>query len=59
MSDLNDDELLDALGVEVAPIKASSRTAFEERVIAGFEDIQRFFDEHKRQPVHAVGRDIF
>ena len=59
MSDLNDDELLDALGVEVAPIKASSRTAFEERVIAGFEDIQRFFEEHKRQPVNAVGRDIF
>lgn len=59
MSDLNDDELLDALGVEVAPIKASSRTAFEERVIAGFEDIQRFFEEHKCQPVNAVGRDIF
>lgn len=59
MSDLNDDELLDALGVEVAPIKASSRTAFEERVIAGFEDIQRFFEEHKRQPVNALGRDIF
>lgn len=59
MADLNDDELLDALGVEVAPIKASSRTAFEERVIAGFEDIQRFFEEHKRQPVNAVGRDIF
>jgi len=59
MSDLNDDELLDALGVEVAPIKTSSRTAFEERVIAGFEDIQRFFEEHKRQPVNAVGRDIF
>jgi hypothetical protein len=59
MADLNDDELLDALGVEVAPIKASSRTAFEERVIAGFEDIQRFFEEHKRQPVNTVGRDIF
>ena len=59
MADLNDDELLDALGVEVAPIKASSRTAFEERVIAGFEDITRFFEEHKRQPVNAVGRDIF
>ena len=59
MSDLNDDELLDALGVEVAPLKSSSRTAFEERVIAGFEDIQRFFEEHKRQPVNSVGRDIF
>ena len=59
MSDLNDDELLDALGVEVAPIKAASRSAFEERIIAGFEDIQRFYEEHKRQPVNAEGLDIF
>lgn len=59
MADLNDDELLDALGVEVAPIKVASRSAFEERIIAGFEDIQRFFEEHKRQPVNAEGLDIF
>lgn len=59
MSDLNDDELLDALGVEVAPIKAASRSAFEERIIAGFEDIQRFYEEHKRQPANAEGLDIF
>jgi hypothetical protein len=59
MSELNDDELLDALGVEVAPIKAASRSAFEERIIAGFEDIQRFYEEHKRQPVNAEGLDIF
>lgn len=59
MADLNDDDLLDALGVEVAPIKAASRTPFEERIIAGFEDIQRFFDEHKRLPINAEGRDIF
>jgi hypothetical protein len=59
MADLNDDELLDALGVEVAPIKAASRSAFEERIIAGFEDIQRFYEEHKRPPVNAEGLDIF
>jgi hypothetical protein len=59
MADLDDDELLDALGVEVAPIKAASRSAFEERIIAGFEDIQRFYEEHKRQPVNAEGLDIF
>jgi hypothetical protein len=59
MADLNDDELLDALGVEIAPIKAASRSAFEERIIAGFEDIQRFYEEHKRQPVNADGLDIF
>jgi hypothetical protein len=59
MAELNDDELLDALGVEVAPIKAASRTPFEERIIAGFEDIQRFYEEHKRQPVNSEGLDIF
>lgn len=59
MADLNDDDLLDALGVEVAPIKTASRTPFEERIIAGFEDIQRFFEEHKRLPINAEGRDIF
>jgi len=59
MADLNDDELLDALGVEIEPIKAASRSAFEERIIAGFEDIQRFYEEHKRQPVNSEGLDIF
>jgi hypothetical protein len=59
MSDLNDDELLDALGVEVTPVNAASRSAFEERIIAGFEDIQRFYEENKRQPVNAEGLDIF
>lgn len=55
----DDDELLDALGVEVEPIKASSRTPFEERIIAGFEDIQRFYEEHNRQPINREGLDIF
>lgn len=59
MADLNDDELLDALGVEVAPVKVASRSAFEERIIAGFEDIQRFYEEHKRQPINTEGLDIF
>jgi hypothetical protein len=59
MADLSDDELLDALGVEVTPVKASSLSPFEERVIAGFEDIQRFFEEHKRLPRSAEGLDIF
>lgn len=59
MSDLNDDELLDALGVDIAPLKTSSRTPLEERIIAGFEDIQRFFEEHKRLPFNGEGQDIF
>jgi hypothetical protein len=59
MADLDDDELLEALGVEVTPAKAGGRTPREERIIAGFEDILRFFDTHKRAPEHGDGRDIF
>jgi T5orf172 domain len=59
MADLDDDELLEALGVEVAPIKAGGRTAREERIIAGFEDILRFHEVHKRAPQQGEGRDIF
>lgn len=59
MADLDDDELLDALGVEVASLKASSRTPRDERIIAGFEDILRFHQEHGRAPLHGEGRDIF
>jgi T5orf172 domain len=56
---VDDDELLDALGVEVSPLKLSSRTPREERIIAGFEDILRFFQSYGRVPLHGDGRDIF
>ena len=59
MAEMDDDELLDALGVEVAPLKVSSRTPREERIIAGFEDILRFHQANGRAPLHAEGRDIF
>jgi len=59
MADMDDDELLDALGVEVTLLKASSRTPREERIIAGFEDILRFHQAHGRTPQHGEGRDIF
>ena len=59
MSEMNDDELLDALGVEVAPLKVSSRTPREEHLIAGFEDILRFHQTHGRAPQHGDDRDIF
>uniref|UniRef100_E6QT46 Bacteriophage T5 Orf172 DNA-binding domain-containing protein n=1 Tax=mine drainage metagenome TaxID=410659 RepID=E6QT46_9ZZZZ len=56
---MDDDELLNALGVEVAPLKATNRTPREERIIAGFEDILRFQQAHGRTPLHGEGRDIF
>lgn len=59
MAEMNDDELLDALGVEVAPLKTASRTPREERIIAGFEDILRFHQTHGRAPLHGESRDIF
>lgn len=59
MAEMDDDELLDALGVEVAPLKAASRTPREERIIAGFEDILRFHQTHGRAPLHGERRDIF
>ena len=59
MSDLSDDELLAELGVSAEPSKSGGRTPKEERIIAGFEDIQRFFDAHGRAPQHGEGLDIF
>lgn len=54
-----DDALLEELGVEVEAKKETGRTAREERVIAGFEEIQRFVDQHGRTPQHGEVRDIF
>ena len=54
-----DDALLAELGVEVEAKKAVSRTPREERIIAGFEEIQRFTEEHGRAPQHGEDRDIF
>lgn len=53
------DELAGELA-EFAPAeKATARPASEERVIAGFEEIQRFVEEHGRSPQHGEDRDIF
>ena len=54
-----DDALLEELGVEVETKREGSRTPREERIIAGFEEIQRFVEEHGRSPQHGEERDIF
>lgn len=59
MAEMDDDELLAALGVEIEPAKASTHTPTEERIIAGFEDILRFCQANGRAPEHGEGRDIF
>jgi hypothetical protein len=59
MAELSDKQLLDALGVDADQKKKAKRTPREERIIAGFEDIQRFVDKHDRVPGHGEDRDIF
>lgn len=57
------DDDLDDLAAELdefAPAeKKGGRPAREERIIAGFEDIQRFVEKHGRAPQHGEDRDIF
>lgn len=60
MNDLDLDELAGELA-DFAPAKKkqSTYTPREERIIAGFEDIERFYEEHGRLPQHGEDRDIF
>lgn len=59
MSDLDIEELAAELAEFAPPEKRGAGSARDERIIAGFEDIQRFFDEHSRVPQHGEDRDIF
>lgn len=60
MADLSLDDLRAELA-DFAPAetKTATYTPREERIIAGFEDIMRFFEEHGRAPLHGEDRDIF
>lgn len=55
---------LDELAAELAEFapaqqRQSTYTPREERIIAGFADIERFYEEHGRLPLHGEDRDIF
>lgn len=59
MTDLDLDELRAELDGFAQPEKKGGRSPREERIIAGFEEIQRFVDTHGRAPQHGEGNDIF
>lgn len=59
MADLDLDELAAELAEFAPPEKKGGRSHREERIIAGFEEIQRFVDTHGRVPQHGENRDIF
>ena len=55
----DDDALLSELGVDIEVKKAAHRTPREERIISGFEEIQKFVEDHGRVPSHGEDKDIF
>lgn len=59
MSDFDLDELAAELAEFAPPEKKTGRTPSEERVIAGFEEIQRFTEQHGRVPQQGSDRGIF
>lgn len=59
MSSTDLDDLAAELGDFAPPESKGGRPPREERVIAGFEEIQRFYEKHGRVPQHGEDRDIF
>ena len=57
MSDL--DELRAELDEFAQPVKKVTHSARDQRIIAGFEDIQRFVEENGHPPKHGEDNDIF
>lgn len=59
MSDIDLDELRSELDDFAEPEKKGGRSPREERIIAGFEEIQRFVEKYGHPPQHGEDRDIF
>jgi hypothetical protein len=59
MSDPDLDELRSELDDFAQPEKKSGRSPREDRIIAGFEEIQGFVEIHGHSPQHGEDRDIF
>jgi hypothetical protein len=57
--DLDLEQLAEELADFATPEKKGGRSAQGERIIAGFEEIQRFAEMHGRAPQHGEDRDIF
>ena len=49
----------DGPGGGAGPGKKAARSPVEERIIAGFEEVQRFVEGHDHVPRHGEDRDIF
>ena len=59
MSDIDLDELRSELSEFAEPEKKGGRAPREERITAGFEELQRFVEKHGHTPQHGEDQDIF
>lgn len=59
MTEIDLDDLRSELSGFAQPEKVSGSSAQEQRIVAGFEEIERFVDENGRLPQHGENRDIF
>jgi len=59
MSERSDLDILSDLGLEPIERKKVATSPREARIIAGFEDVQRFAEEQGSAPQHGADRDIF
>lgn len=59
MGEMDLDALRDELSEFAEPTHEAPRSAVEERVLAGFEEVQRWVAMHGRLPQNAEGIDIF
>lgn len=59
MIEIDLDELRSELNDFAQPAKAVGGSAIAQRIIAGFQEIERFVEEHDRLPEHGEDKDIF
>ncbi|WOH80916.1 GIY-YIG nuclease family protein [Bradyrhizobium sp. BEA-2-5] len=59
MTDVDLDELRAELDDFAQPEKAGGPSARDARIVAGFEEIQRFVEKHGHAPRHGEDKDIF
>lgn len=59
MDEIDLDELRGELDEFAAPSRDGGISAREQRIVAGFEEIERFVSENGRLPQHGEGGDIF
>jgi hypothetical protein len=59
MTDIDLDKLRSELDDFADPEKKGGRSPREDRIIAGFEELQRFVEKHGRAPQHGEDREIF